>query len=98
MLSWPKAVKLYEWAMAVTDKQGCEALLHEAANVLKTSRITKCCACLLEALASGKEPGKVRSLVQSELKGLRNLIGKDESEHALPAVLKEKAEKVLEGS
>ena len=97
MVSCCKAVKLCEWAMAVTDKQGCEALLKEATDVLNTSQITKRCACLLEALASGKEPGKVRSLVQSELKDLRNLIGKDKSEFVLPAVLKEKAEKVLEG-
>ena len=97
MFGCPKAVKLYEWAMAVTDKQGTEALLREAADVLKTARITKCSACLLEVLCSGKEPGKVRSMVQAELKDLRNLIGKEASERALPGFLKDRAEKVLEG-
>ena len=94
----PKAVKKYEVAMAVNESKLDATVVANYEAVMATARLTKASACLMEAMTGQKEGSKVRQLVQTELKELRGHIGKSESEKRLLPILKEKAERVLEGN
>ena len=89
---------MYETAMAINACDPDAPLLLKYEAVMATARLTKASGSMLEAMTSQKESAKIRKIVQAELKELRGHLGKGQAEKGLLPVLKEKAERVLEGS
>ena len=94
----PQAVKKYEAAMSINDSELNASLVTKYEAALATAYVTKSSGCLLELLVSKSEDKKLRQAVQQELKDLRAHVGKGKAEQRLLPVLRERAERVLEGS
>ena len=88
----------YKKTLDVMQLQLDKKVEHGATEVLKQARLSKACACLLEALTRMNEPSKLRTAVQAEMRELRQFMSKDEVAKSMHTILHVKVQAVLLGN